>query len=400
MPIFKKRAAKTQPQQNAVGTPALAAPRRGEATNGLLAVPPPALAGDLYRALREAVPVIDAAIYKLVRLTGGFRAICENERFQPLLDAFCAEVPTDCGSASLQSFADCFFEQLLTYGTAVAEMVPDDMGAVGYLYNAPQSDYLLRRAKGNFAAVEILRNDGASSTVLPHQEDLLYAALSAPPGSLYGTSVLAGLPFVSSVLMKIFNAVGQNWERVGNVRFAVTYKPSNDAGGTVYAKDRAMRIAEQWSEAMRSRDVRDFVAVGDVDVKVIGADNQILDSDVPVRQMLEQIVAKLGLPPFMLGLSWSTTERMASEQADILTTELEFYRRVLTPVLLKICRTHLRAYGCTDRVEIVWDDITLKDAVDEATARHLDAQTDEIRAALGDAGGKTDGKEGNHAEKL
>ena len=210
-------------------------------------------------------------------------------------------MPVDCGSRSLQSFADCFFEQLLTYGTAVAEMVPDETGAVRYLYNAPQSDYLLRRAKDDFSTVEILRNDGVSGAPLPQQENLLYVALNAPPGSLYGTSVLHGLPFVSSVLMKIFNAVGQNWERVGNVRFAVTYKPAEDAGSRAYAKDRAMQIAEQWSEAMRSRDVRDFVAVGDVDIKVIGADNQILDSDVPVRQMLEQIVAKLGLPPVHAG---------------------------------------------------------------------------------------------------
>ena len=169
------------------------------------------------------------------------------------------------------------------------------------------------------------------------------------------------------------------------------------------AQERSRQLAEEWSRAMaatRSGSVRDFVAVGDVEIKVIGADNQILDSDVPVRQMLEQIVAKLGLPPFMLGLSWSTTERMASEQADILTTEIEFYRRVLTPVLLKICRAHLRAFGCTDRVEIVWDDITLKDTVDAATARHLDAQTDEIRAALANTDGKTDGKEGKQAEKL
>ncbi len=48
---------------------------------------------------------------------------------------------------------------------------------------------------------------------------------------------------------------------------------------------------------MRSGSVKDFVAVGDVDIKVIGADNQIPDSEIPVREMLEQIVAKLGIPP-------------------------------------------------------------------------------------------------------
>ena len=63
--------------------------------------------------------------------------------------------------------------------------------------------------------------------------------------------------------------------------------------------------------AMRCGEVRDFVAVGDVDIKVIGADNQIIDTEIPVRQLLEQIVAKLSVPPFLLGLTWSSTERMS-----------------------------------------------------------------------------------------
>lgn len=339
---------------------------------------PPAVCGDLYRALREAIPVIDAGIYKLVRLTGGFQAVCADKRFQPILDAFCKNVPSDSGSVSLQGFLDCFFEQLLTYGTAVAEMVTDSMGKIQYLYNAPHTAYRLHRDKADFRRPQVLFADDLTDTPLPRQDLLLVCTLGAQPGEVYGTSLLSGLPFVSSVLTKIYNAVGQNWERVGNVRFAVTYKPGDDMGGKAYAKERAMQIASQWSEAMRNREVRDFVAVGDVDIKVIGADNQILDSEVPVRQMLEQIVAKLSLPPYMLGLSWSTTERMASEQADLLTTELEHYRRVLTPVLETICRTHLRAYGYTGKTEIVWDDILLRDTVEEATARHLDAQTKEI----------------------
>ena len=36
----------------------------------------------LYYALREAVPIIDAAIFKTVRLTGGFEVRCADERLQ------------------------------------------------------------------------------------------------------------------------------------------------------------------------------------------------------------------------------------------------------------------------------------------------------------------------------
>ena len=107
----------------------------------------------------------------------------------------------------------------------------------------------------------------------------------------------------------------------------------------VYAKERAEIIAREWSDGMAASkrgDIRDFVTVGDVDIKVIGADNQIIDYEIPAKQMVEQIVSKLSIPPFMLGLSWSTTKRMSEQQAKLLSQELEYYRRLLNPIILKI----------------------------------------------------------------
>lgn len=360
-------------------------------------VAPPSISGDLFLSLREAIPIIDAAITKLVRLTGGFYVECDSKRFQTILDRFQEEIPSDCGSVSLQSFLDTYFEELLTFGTAVAEMVKDEDGAISYLYTAPRRDYLLKRSKTDFKRAQVLLNDGGEGIALPNQENFLTTALNAQPGAVYGTSILEGLPFVSSVLLKIYESIQKNWERVGNVRFAVTYKPPEDLGGKAFAKERAMQIANEWSSAMRSSEVRDFVSVGDVQIKAIGADNPILDSEIPVRQMLEQIVAKLSLPPFMLGLSWSTTERMAAEQEDVLTTELLHYRRVLTPVIQQICRTHLLAFGYTGNVLVHWNDITLEDTLDRAQVRNLDAKTQEI---LGKLSEESKEQEDEHAKKL
>ena len=349
------------------------------------------ISNELFRSLRESVPVIDAAIYKTVRLIGGFKIQTTDKRFDKVMEDFLKNVPADSGQVSLQGFIDMYFDRLLTYGTAVAEMVTDEEGRVVYLYNAPQNSVVLKRNKTDFRKVDVCYSEDFGSEPLEFQDRLVFSTLNAEAGSLTGTSILRGLPFVSSVLLKIYNAIGENWDRVGNVRFAVTYKPKDDAMSGAYAKDRAMQIAEEWGSAMKSSEVRDFIAVGDVDIKVIGADNQILDSEVPVRQMLEQIIAKMAIPPFMLGLSWSTTERMSEQQADALTTELEHYRRVLTPVIEKICKTHLKAYGYTNDIEVVWDDIMLRDALEEANARHINAQADEIYSRLnGGEGGKNE----------
>ena len=131
-------------------------------------------------------------------------------------------------------------------------------------------------------------------------------------------------------------------------------------------------------ERTRSGDVRDFVAVGDVDIKVIGADNQVLDSSVPVRQILEQLVSKTGIPPFMLGLSWSSTERMSTQQADLLTTEMTAIRRSLTPVVERICQVWLRMHGFGCGFEVVWDDINLQDLLEEAKADWYKEQTGKL----------------------
>ena len=70
--------------------------------------------------------------------------------------------------------------------------------------------------------------------------------VSAPapePGAAVGPGV-KGLPFVSGILLKIFNSVGLNWERVGNVRFAVTSKSRGRTRARgAYARDRAEQIA-------------------------------------------------------------------------------------------------------------------------------------------------------------
>ena len=169
--------------------------------------------------------------------------------------------------------------------------------------------------------------------------------------------------------MKIYYAEGQNWERCGNVRFAVTYKPGGNESADV--QQQAEQLAETWAKTMRetrSGSVQDFVSVGDVSIRAIGADNQILDSVAPVRQILEQLIAKTGLPPFMLGLSWSSTERMSSQQADILTSELTALRRTLTPMAERVCRLWLRMHGYGCAVEIKWDEINLQDMVDGAKA--------------------------------
>ena len=357
----------------------IAAPVTQPAKSGVLAglegyVPLSTPENRLYYALREAVPVIDAAVFKTVRLTGGYRVECSDPRARKALEEFVLGVPVGGNRQGLHAFTESYLEQLITCGTALGEIVTDTAGRPAGLFNSPLENVEFRRAKDGFN-IDIYVNGNGGQVKVSRPDLCLVSVLNPDPGALTGNSMLKGLPFVSGILLKIFESTGLNWERAGNLRFAVTYNPKNDSSERAFARERAEQIAGEWSRAMRKgAEVRDFVAVGDVQIKVIGGEAAIPDSEVPVRQMLEQIVAKTGIPPFMLGLSWSTTERVSAQQADALTAELESYRRILTPVILKICNSFLTGRGFAPGAKVIWDDITLQDEVEQSRAMLYRAQ--------------------------
>lgn len=332
----------------------------------------------LYDRLRQSVPIIDAALCKIVRLTMGEISLAlSDKKAEKELSRFLRQVPVAGGGEGITEFLSRYLDSLLCYGNAAGEVIFDHKrGEITGLYNAALSDIEVRPGDSPMERRIFSRHGGFDLRPVPYPQLVLFTPLSPKPGQVVGRSLLASLPFVSSVLLKIYEATRQNFERVGNVRFAVTYRPGEGAMDRAYAQEMAENIAAQWRNALSQSDgkVRDFVCVGDVDIKVIGADNQILDIQVPARQMAEQIVAKLGIPPFLLGLQWSTTERMSAQQADILTSELDSYRMLLNGVIRRIAGIWLLSRGIREEPEITWEEINLQDQVEAARAKLYDAQ--------------------------
>ena len=326
----------------------------------------------LYRAIREAVPIVDAAMMKLIRLTGGVQVICGDPSAQAELETFLQRVPTGRGQRGIQSFLDGYLDSMLTCGRAVGEIVlTGDRREIAAILWGNVADVEIREGETPLDFTLCSRDESGAVVELPWQSLLLFTPFHPEADAPYGVSLLRSMPFLTELLLKVYTALGANWDRVGNVRFAVVYKPDGDGVDRAWARERSEEIAREWSRAMQETKngrVRDFVAVGDVDIKVIGADNQILDSEVPVRQILEQLVARTGIPPFLLGLSWSTTERMSAQQADMMTSEITAIRRMLEPVVERICELWLRLHGYGGGVTVDWEDINLQDLTEEARA--------------------------------
>ena len=335
----------------------------------------------IYRELREALPVLDAAVGKMVRLCGGFQPKCRNPEAQERLETFLKTVPCGRGQVGMDSFLSGYLDSLLTYGRAVGEMVV----AGGRLRAVCWGDVTALEAQEGENPLETVlwgRDEHGLLRPLPYQHLLLFTTMNPEPAHPYGVSLFRGMPFLAEILVKIYNTIGINWEHAGNIRYSVVCKGGENLDPTV-AQERGRQVAQQWARAMedsKNGTVRDFVAVGDVEIKVIGGEAPILDSQIPVRQILEQLVAKTGLPPFLLGLSWSTTERMSVQQADLLTSELWALRRMVEPAMEKVCRTFLALEGLDDRFQIIWDDISLQDITQQAQAQLYQAQAENYRA--------------------
>ena len=338
----------------------------------------------IYRQIREAIPVLDAAVEKLVRLSGGFGVECKNPEAQRKLEDFLCNVPCGRGQAGIDSFLGGYVDSLLTIGRAVGEIVV----AGGKVRGVCWGDAARIEVQEGGSPMDVVLwgpDDTGKIRPLPYQHLLLFTTMNPEPGHPYGVSMFRGMPFLADILMKIYAAIGTNWERAGNVRYSVICKGGENMDPAT-AQERGAQMAQEWAKAMedgKNGTVRDFVAVGDVEIKVIGGEAPILDSQVPVRQILEQLVAKTGLPPFLLGMNWSTTERMSTQQADILTSELWALRRTVEPAVLKICRTFLALEGMDDRVNILWNDISLQDITQEAQADLYKAQAEKARAETG-----------------
>ncbi len=331
----------------------------------------------LYRAIREGIPVLDSAVMKLIRLTGGFEVRCTDTAAEKSLKNFLRTVNAGRAQQGIDAFLDSYLDSLLTCGRAVGEIVTEGNREIAALLCGNVSDVQVKEGASPLDFVICGRDDSGLFEPLPYQNLILFTPLNPEADAPYGVSIFRSMPFLAEILMKIYHAIGTNWERAGNVRYAVVYRPQGDILDKAYAKERSEQIAREWSTAMQSSQngsVRDFVAVGNVDIKVIGADSQILDSETPVRQILEQLVSRTGIPPFMLGLNWSSTERMSAQQADLMTSELTALRRTLTPVIERICTLWLKMHGYACDFEVCWEPINLQDAVEEAKAELYRAQ--------------------------
>lgn len=379
-----------------------------------------------YEGLREALGILDGALCRLVTVDGIIGVEGGNDKLvQTIQRELIDNIPVSDLQGGLQAFYSGQGNELYEQGFTVGEMIMDRRGrelvglrvadSKGVLFQRDHSGLLQTwyqppmpnargRRDGTDAVETVMRNtvqqhsvsviQGKGYTLLT-PERMVYSVFNPENDQPYGVSLLRGIEFVSQILLKMHNATGQAWERFGDPVFHVNYKTKNRALKDDALETRRQKLANSLAAALTAKkggNSADFVtAVGaddDITVTIIGSEGQALEIEMPARHLLEQMLAKFGLPAWMLGMQFSTAERMADNQAEVVLQESKTRFAARTPGLNRLVETWMRGRGLTWRPgdwQLVQHLPNLRDELKRAQAGFLNAQTQMMLANGGKA---------------
>lgn len=390
--IFKARQTR-QAQQNGSAPPAAIVQARQSYispyanTTAYLAQPQDA---DVFRIMRQAIPILDTAVDKLVMLTGSCQIVWDSERVQEEWDTWVESVRLAPLSRGFNSWLNGMQGRALMFGTGASEIVPDAAGRdiYGLQFISPNSLRMRPDPENPLDVIVAQQQSSMAEPVVLTREFVALAANEPEDESPYGQSIFAHCPFIAELWIEMVHALKQDWNRVGAPSQAITVDiPDNLDPGTdlnVLMGGLVNTIRAAWTEAMNSRRergvVKDFFGAGKIAVQTIGADGKRLEFEIPARAAMEQIVAVTHLPPFMLGFHWSTTERLSQEQAESLEDVLRDYQAEYTPHALWAADwwARVRGYASVGR-EAQWPETNLRDRVEQARGNLINAQAQATR---------------------
>jgi hypothetical protein len=338
----------------------------------------------LYEQLVSTVPVLNAALTKTVELIGTARFEHADDAVEAELKDWLARVRVNRTQHGFANWQNTWMIDHLTYGRAHAELIPTvgsrDLGAIQELH--PRT--IAFRPTPGIYDVEIVQwQTGKGDQVTLNPATLITAIYDARTDNPYGSSLLFGLPFVAEIMSAMMLNLGETWKRYGTPAYWGNWKPPenfNDPKGEISEGVKSSILAGLRDVQIRRSkgDIADFVTTGDVTLAVLGAQGEILEFTLPFRSICEQVVAKTGLPPMMLGLQWQAGERIGADQAKLLSARIDAIRQALEPELLYVVQLRQALAGQPMDVQLCWNAPTLIDAVETAQGELWQAQAEKL----------------------
>ena len=331
--------------------------------------------------IRETIPMISAAIMRMKELVGR-PEVQASPSLKTDIDAFLTNLPVNRMQVGMGNWLQSHLDNMYTFGRSHAEAILNNTRTDLFgLVEVDPRTVGLRPTFGGYAThvVQYQYGGGIPVTLLP---ELLLSSVNDIRGDdPNGTSLIAELPFVAQILNAMLRSLGSTWDRFGSPTYHVRWNPpadwadpSGDQGKVIMGQ-----MQGNLQNALKNRAegvANDFFTVGDVEITILGAQGEQLEFAETGRAIMEQIVAKFGLPPFMYGFSWASTERMSTAQAKLLTEIIEASREVVGPQIERLIRLWQLVTGRGGKFTLAWPKTSLIDLLDVARSRAMDAQAE------------------------
>jgi hypothetical protein len=373
--------------------------------------------GAFYEMLREAIPIFDSAIRQSITLEGFLRPIGDDMELVRDLEDFFLNVPVNDMQKGIQAFQENTSNEKFEQGFAVTEFIAnkkrDDIDRLvvadsksiifrrnasgrvepwfrsgtpkqsGYTMPASVIDAILNVRYGR----SVSYNGVTEVRLVPDNKN--YFSIGNENQDPHGVSIMRSTEFVSQIIVTIQNGFKHIGERYGDPMHHVHYKAGKGGGDLETRRKLIETDFNNIVTAKRKGKSGDLVTAGgpdsDVKVEVIGGQNQIYSFEVPLRHLLEQIVAKTNLPAWLLGIYWSTTERMATLEIEAALSSAKIRQLAMLPEYIKLCANFLRLRGRTwNRITtstdspgdwgLIFESPSYRDVMTMANARFLNAQ--------------------------
>lgn len=335
--------------------------------------------------LVRMIPVLNAALERIVQMVGCPKLISEDEAALLEHNEWRERLPVNRTQVGFDPFFATWAMDHLTYGRSHAEMILTsgltDVFALQELHT--RTIELRPRSRGY--GVDLVQNLGVFGAEVVLNPDLILTAVhDIRTDSPQGNSLVFGLDFVSEIYGKMLVSLRGTWERFGEPTWHIDWVPPDGFSDPQGTKSRAIATAHagELGSIMKDRSegkIRAFSTVGGVKATILGADGEALDIAIPGRHILEQIVAKTGIPPFLLGIQWQAGERYSWVQAQILSKLIHAIRGHLGPPILYLYRVRQALVGRPmPDAKLEWDAPSLIDLMEQAKADLTEAQADVI----------------------
>lgn len=337
---------------------------------------------ELYRFLRDQVPLLNSVIWTWVRLCASpyeYQVVSSvdsstEERIAKIIQDLDRRVYRN-GLMQLGGFRELlvqYFESLFTDGSICGE-----------LQVSPSRRQVDRFLLADMRTIEVEADGGAYSLYQRHGErrtrlnakTIFYYGLNSQPGQPRGESLLKAIPFVSRVEQALVSDMHRAMRSSGYHRIHVKITPPEKQTGES-DNDYINRANAYFDDTVEM--MRDFgpdknpVTWDDVKIDYIGPSSRTSSNNawyLNHKAMIEDVCAGTHLAPFMLGYAYGTTHNWAEFKYELVQRQVLTVQNAAASLLNWIANVELALQGVDAEVRFTFENRAHVGLSDRAAAQ-------------------------------